>query len=505
MYRQGLGDSFLVAFATARSRSPSYMLIDCGAHFAQPGGRATMKKVVDDVIRATDGHLHTVVATHEHSDHLSAFKQESRRLLRGDLKIDNLWLAWTEDPCDQQATALRGARRLATEAIQAALEKLKQQAGRDRRALALTDFLGAASSFFEQEEEDAIEETRALAERLGLDRGKVSGNELALALLKDCAGSVHYLQPGGSPLEIAESQSARAYVLGPPRDNELLKKSDPSSGSHRETYLTSSSVALPLASALGVTGERSEIGERCHPFDSQFRIELEQFQDPKDVSKATRKLFEDVYGLGNRNQDAAWRRIDGDWLFAVEQLALQLDHHTNNTSLALALELGPPGSGPVLLFPADAQVGSWLSWQNVRWDVAGRKFGADDLFARTLVYKVGHHGSHNATLGRNQNGADYGLALMPKGLVALIPVDEAAAEKLPGWEMPFARLYEVLKEKTRGNILRSDDVPDDELPALRLRLSEAPGQPRVRWRRARSKKEDGGPLYYDLMIHADEK
>ena len=74
-----------------------------------------------------------------------------------------------------------------------------------------------------------------------------------------------------------------------------------------------------------------------------------------------------------------------------------------------------------------------------------------------MVYKVGHHASHNATLKHDAQHRDYGLQLMPDGLVALIPVDQAAAAKLRGWDMPYRLLYEALKKKTRGNILRSDD------------------------------------------------
>jgi hypothetical protein len=506
MYRQGLGDSFLLAFATAQRRSPCYVLIDCGAHFAQRGGKPTMHKVVDDIIRATGGRLHVVVATHEHSDHLSAFTQEARRLLSGDLKIDLLWLPWTEDPRDAQATELRRARGWATEAVQAALERLKQQAGADRRTLALAGAVGAAASFFDMNVDAHGDETLALARRLGLNEAKVSGNELALALLRDCAANVRYLQPGGPPLEIPGSPAARAYVLGPPRDEAQLRKSDPSGGDRHETYLTSSS-AMPLAAALGVPLAGGEVGDRCLPFDSRYRIGFELLEEagPSGVDDATRALLRECYGWGNPDHPQAWRRIDSEWLFAIEQLALHLDRHTNNTSLVLAFELGASGRGPVLMFPADAQVGSWLSWQALRWDVAGRSFGAADLFARTLVYKVGHHGSHNATLKRDAVGGDYGLALMPDGLVALIPVDEAVAGKLPGWEMPFARLYEVLLEKTRGNILRSDDDHGDDLPVPRLRLSEAAGQPRVQWRRAQAKKaEGGGPLFYDLMIQGAE-
>ena len=52
--------------------------------------------------------------------------------------------------------------------------------------------------------------------------------------------------------------------------------------------------------------------------------------------------------------------------------------------------------GKVLLFAADAQTGNWSSWADVKWDDPG--VSTDDLLARTVFYKVGHHASHNATL-----------------------------------------------------------------------------------------------------------
>ena len=56
---------------------------------------------------------------------------------------------------------------------------------------------------------------------------------------------------------------------------------------------------------------------------------------------------------------SAWRRIDQDWLYSAEQLALEMNNDTNNGSLVLAFELSP--GGKVLLFAADAQRGSWVS------------------------------------------------------------------------------------------------------------------------------------------------
>jgi hypothetical protein len=82
-------------------------------------------------------------------------------------------------------------------------------------------------------------------------------------------------------------------------------------------------------------------------------------------------------------------------LSTAAELALALDSATNNTSLVLAIEL--VDSEKVLLFPADAQVGNWLSWETLRFEGEKPVIGPD-LLARTAFYKVGHHGSHNATL-----------------------------------------------------------------------------------------------------------
>ena len=119
-----------------------------------------------------------------------------------------------------------------------------------------------------------------------------------------------------------------------------------------------------------------------------------------------------------RSPDERWRAIDDQWLLAAEQLALKLDNVVNNLSMVLAFEF--TATKEVLLFAADAQIGNWLSWQKPVWTLTdGRtrtEVRAHDLLARTVFYKVGHHGSHNATL------KDGGLeAMSHPGLVAATP------------------------------------------------------------------------------------
>jgi hypothetical protein len=74
-----------------------------------------------------------------------------------------------------------------------------------------------------------------------------------------------------------------------------------------------------------------------------------------------------------------------------------------------------------------------------------------DLLAKTVFYKVGHHGSHNATL------KEQGLEQMTsEDLVAFIPVCKAQAEKNRWMGMPFNPLVDRLMEKTGGRVLQSD-------------------------------------------------
>ena len=164
----------------------------------------------------------------------------------------------------------------------------------------------------------------------------------------------------------------------------------------------------------------------------------------------------------------AWRRIDAAWLDGASELALALDSATNNTSLVLAIELA---GADVLLFAADAQVGNWLSWQNLKWSFDNRTVTGPDLLARTIFYKVGHHGSHNATL------RDKGLELMTQLSIAAIPVYHDMAVKKHWGNMPLPALVDRLKSVAKIGVFRSDETPA-QLPANVI----------------------ADPLYFDIMF-----
>src|SRR5215472_4174819 len=87
MYRQGLGDCFLLTFNPGGDEK--HILIDCGTLGAKITN-VKMPNVVADINKTTKGHLQLVVATHQHHDHLSGFGKLSEQFSRANNKqIDN--------------------------------------------------------------------------------------------------------------------------------------------------------------------------------------------------------------------------------------------------------------------------------------------------------------------------------------------------------------------------------------------------------------------------------
>jgi hypothetical protein len=413
MFRQGLGDCFLLTFTT--DGKTKHVMIDCGVLKGTPSSDQQMRRVAEAIRDETGGSIDVLVATHEHWDHLSGFNQASA--IFDEFEIRDVWLAWTEDPEDDVANELRAHRTRARKAVEAAARRL-----------------GAAGS--------AIAALLDFENGLGAAGGKTTRDALDWVAAKR-PKTRPFLHPGDqlSPSESNLGGGVRTYVLGPPRDIKQIKRSDPSRRTPEVYELAASGATDRAFDAAMKVIERGEEELSDQPFVRYYRV--------PEGAAATDEDF-----AGYFTTRAKWRRIDDDFLGVAGPLALALNSDTNNTSLALAFELGP--GGPVLLFPGDAQVGNWLSWGDLRWTVDDgdgapkRSVTSTDLLARTALYKVGHHGSHNATL------KDHGLELMTsRDLVAMIPVNRETAHKKK-WKMPFDSLFKRLLELTEGRVLDVD-------------------------------------------------
>lgn len=414
MYRQGLGDCFLLAFG-ATQRSQKYVLIDCGVLLGTSNAEDTMRKVVTNIHQCTGGHLDALVVTHEHWDHVSGFMQAQREF--GKIKVDKVWLSWAEDPNNPLARELRERRKAALQGVQMALSAA-----------------ASAPPLFNQR-------IKSLSEFFGINLGATgrATTEEALDWVKAQWTTPHYCDTGKVPLTIDGLPEVKFYVLGPPASASYIRKSSPSKKTG-DVYLddaVSGQLGLYLA-ALGsapMWRQTPQVKEKLKPFSSAYEFE------PYGVDPLIKPLID-------KYLSEPWRKIDADWTGAAGELALKLDAHTNNTSLVLAIELAPKDK--VLLFPGDAQVGNWLSWDEVKWDGQAKDMTARDLLERTVLYKVGHHGSHNATL--REKGLE---RMINQELVAFISVNRAIARDMK-WRMPYEPLYSRLKEKTLGRVVLSD-------------------------------------------------
>src|SRR5436190_7395019 len=76
MYRQGLGDCFLLSFP--RPGRPFHLLIDCGVIQSTTKGNNIMKRVAADIRKVSRGELDVVVISHRHWLSISGFLQAQK-------------------------------------------------------------------------------------------------------------------------------------------------------------------------------------------------------------------------------------------------------------------------------------------------------------------------------------------------------------------------------------------------------------------------------------------
>ncbi len=411
MYNVGeLGDCFFLTFKDGKKECN--LLIDCGSFRNSAKSKQNLTKIVKHIkSELKEKKLNVVVGTHQHNDHVSGFVHCSKEF---DGLIENTWLSWLDNPKDSLAKKISKEQKNLVDNLRLVNNKITE--------------LKLKGDF------------SPLQDTLGFYAATPDGPEIpwqGMQNLKSLPTEVHYLDqgeilsiPGISKLDV------KVYVLGPPRNENLLFDKDPKKSETYDPHLwQATEEAGRLFSALTSHSTQKYREENNYPFNSKYK-------------KVKLEIDTEIVKLYDKEQ---WRNIDSAWLDSANQLALFLDSYTNNCSLVLAFELVK--SGRVLLFAADAQTGNWTSWKDIKWDGQKKSFTTYDLLANTVLYKVGHHGSHNATLVEALEAMNH------EELVALIPVDknDPNITKLNGWKMPAKNLFKRLKEKTQNRVLRMDE------------------------------------------------
>lgn len=352
MYHVGFGDCFLLRFW--KGVTPFKILVDCGSITE---GNAQVFHVVQDVItQCTEeddvARIGLVVATHRHKDHVGGFSSPHW----ANVEVGEVWMPWTEDPDDKDATRIRNRQSALAMALVGGLSEDEPLAAKPPRRE------GQAASELRAQRSMAI---NALT------------NETAMATVhQGFAGDPprHFLPEPGTSAQLrrlAGAPDLKIHVLGPPRTEDAIKAMDPPSGAG---YLWAAPAhAAPVPEAIPAFAKRWQITSET------FSREARPDSFREDDRKGIESMAEQPFGA----------------------LAAALDKAVNNTSLILMFETGDA----MLLFPGDAQ---WGAWDAMMSDPKARA-----LLARTTCYKVGHHGSHNAT------PREFIESIMPPGGTAL--------------------------------------------------------------------------------------
>jgi hypothetical protein len=366
-YNVGFGDCFLLRFNYPPPDRDRHVLIDFGS-FPRPEWAPPdfMQQIARDIEEKCGGKLDAVVATHRHADHVNGFATKADGSGSGEiiaaLEPDLIVQPWTEDPDAQpDATAptasfLRALDRLAGAGGAPAFVEPARALGRGRaytgalRAMQEAAFDAArnARALFGARDRALVHELEFLGDNNIGNRSAVE-NLIRMAARPGARGRYVFFGSDSGLEELLPSVGVR--VLGPP------------------------------------TLEQTETIRQQRRTDPDEFWHVQAATTHQVVESAP--LFPDVEGvpMSASPPHARWllRRLRNLKNHELLEIVRSLDSALNNTSVILLFEI----NGRKLLFPGDAQIENWR--------YAFEQPGILDLLADTDFYKVGHHGSLNAT------------------------------------------------------------------------------------------------------------
>lgn len=356
----GFGDCFLLTFqykVAGGAIEDRNVLIDFGSTAKPKVAPADlMLRVARDIQKQTGGKLHAVIATHRHKDHISGFTTNEAGTTTGNIiaacKPDVVIQPWTEDP--KATSKATEATTLHTNSSKAFLASLDSMHALSNSALAEVKHLRSGLS------PTLIDHLSFLA--ADNEGDKEPANKSAIDNLNEMAkgrsGNFYINFGSASGLEDV-LPGVKTHVLGPP----TLKQSKTIL---RETDTDPEFWMLQAKAGRIVTGESG-------PLFPGFQSSSYNQRTPPHTRWFIRRL----------HQVRATQLLE---------LVRILDDAMNNTSIILLFEV----NGKKLLFPGDAQIENW------NYALKEHKPDAEREAVRALLedvslYKVGHHGSRNAT------------------------------------------------------------------------------------------------------------
>ena len=431
MYRIGTGDCFLLHFYE-NDNIPIKMMIDCGAFGAD---KKDFEKVFDNIYQETGGIIDILVVTHEHSDHTNGLTKFQKSFYEK-FNFKKVWFAWTEadepfanlfrkEHVKIKKVVKNAVKKLNAISTSAALGKtLKNYESKGRFIAANEHFLQSMNFLNNLHTTEELSENGNIAtlSQILKEKGIISDST-----------KVEFLQPGQVIENQENAQGIRFLVLGLPKDYKFVKITERKNEGYDERD-EKGNTDLLFRNLMMLDNNSEELNDLV-PFEANYIADKQ-----------------DLIAKEYLNPDFEWRKIDNEWLNTSASLAMRLENLTNNTSLVLAIQF--INSEKVLLFSGDAQHGNWLSWhENLKWKIVNSqnksvKVDVNYILQNTVLYKAGHHLSHNGTLKAK------GLELMTHDdFAAIVSLDPDSLGG--GWDstMPNDQIGEELIRRSNGKIL----------------------------------------------------